>query len=249
MPMPDMLPAGEIHVWLLRRPLQLCDELLAAVAPEERQRAQGMASPRRQYEWLAGRALLRQCLAYYTDIAPLTLAFGKTDAGKPLLDLPGAPAFNLSHGPGWLGCAVARASAVGLDIDNAARRNRTDEIAARYFHPQEQAAVLQGADDADRKRAFFRSWTLKEAYIKALGETINSVRLQELGFAADTSPLFALPAGHWQFLHRHLDGDHHLALACQWRECDTVANPPRCRFWLCSPDLQQRHELDDLARL
>lgn len=238
LPMPELLPAGEIHVWLLRRPSLVEPSLLARVTAGEQQRAQAMHSVRRQCEWLAGRALMRQCLAHYTGLDPLALVLDKTESGKPLLALPDAPAFNLSHGPGWLGCAVARAERLGLDIDSESRRNRTGEIAARYFHPQEQLLVRAGGN-----AAFFRSWTLKEAYIKALGETINSVRLHELGFAADGQPLFALPAAGWYFRHEVFDAGHHLALACQWRQCDTVGHlPPRCRVWFCEPDLQQRQE-------
>ncbi len=244
--MTDSLASDDIHIWLLRRPTQVNDTLLAFVTTAEQQRAQGMTSSRRQCEWLAGRALLRQCLGYYTGYDGLALQFGKTDAGKPVLAHPDAPAFSLSHGPGWIGCAVARSACVGLDIDSEARRNRIGEIAERFFHPVEQSAITRAGDEAGRKQAFFRSWTLKEAYIKALGETINGARLHELGFASNASPLFTLPPGDWQFRHWRFDTDQHLALACQWRECDTVGRAStRCRFWICEPDLHTRREITE----
>lgn len=241
--MAELLPTAEVHVWLLRRPQQFSPAWLARITTEEQQRAQAMQSERRRCEWLAGRLLLRQCLGHYTGADVLSLAFGKTAAGKPQLALAGAPAFNLSHGPQWIGCAVAQAITLGLDIDSETRRNSTDEIAERYFHPHEQAVIRQAADGAGRKQAFFRSWTLKEAYIKALGETINSVRLHELGFAADARPLFGAGQG-WQFAHWRFDRHQHLALACQWRECDTdEQSDPVCRFWEWNPDTQLRREL------
>lgn len=245
-----LLPSGEIHVWLMRRPIALHPILPSLTTAEEQLRAGDMISQRRQCEWLAGRALLRQCLAHYTGRDGLQLVFNKTEAGKPFLESPEAPAFNLTHGPGWIACAVMQADNIGIDIDSEARRNRTDDIAARYFHPVEQAELAIAANKEDRQRLFFRQWTLKEAYIKALGETINSVRLHEIAFesAPDAAPraLFVLPADSWQFLHWRFDGDHHLALACRRAQCDTgEADKLRCRFWLWDAATQSRHELTD----
>ena len=241
---------NETHIWLMRRPVDLDVALTLLTTAEERKRADGMISIRRQCEWLAGRALLRQCLAYYTGRDGLELVFDKTESGKPVLDIQDGPAFNLSHGPHWIACAVAQTENIGIDVDSEARRNRTDEIAARYFHPLEQAELSKASGELERKRVFFRQWTMKEAYIKAIGETINSVRLHELAFEFidDVVPraLFDLPAGDWQFMHRLFDGDHHLALACQRSQCDTVVdNKANYRYWLWDAATQSRHELTD----
>lgn len=244
-----LLALDEMHVWLMRRPVTLDASLQALTTADELHRADSMISLRRRCEWLAGRALLRQCLGYYSGCDGLVLQFDKTEAGKPFLDLPDAPAFNLSHGPGWIACAVAQADSIGIDIDSEARRNRTDDIAARYFHPLEQDELAR-ADEIQRKRIFFRQWTLKEAYIKALGETINSMRLQELAFecvdAGAPQAIFELPVGNWQFRHWRFDGDHHLSLACQRPQCDTGnVGSMRCRFWFWDAATQSRHELTD----
>ena len=247
----NAMPPNEIHVWLMRRPIVLDAALTVLTTAEEQQRASGMISLRRQCEWLAGRALLRQCLAHYTDSDALTLVFDKTESGKPFLDIHDSPAFNLSHGPRWIACAVAQADNIGIDVDSEARRNRTDEIAARYFHPQEQAELVQAGGELERKRIFFRQWTMKEAYIKAIGETINSVRLHELAFesieGSEPRALFDLPTGDWQFMHRRFDNDHHLALACQRSQCDTAPDDNKTifRYWLWDVTTQSRHELTD----
>lgn len=243
-----MVLADEIHVWLMRMPASVDAVLSAMITADEQRHVNNMISVRRQHEWVGGRALLRQCLAHYTGLDGLALVFDKTEAGKPFLDFPNAPAFNLSHGPGWIACAVTKANDIGIDIDSEKRRNRTDDIAARYFHPLEQKELEQAVDEKARKRIFFRQWTLKEAYIKALGETINSVHLHDIAFEFVTngSPLavFALPSGHWQFLHQHFDNDHHLALACRCVQDEKNTAMP-CRFWLWDAATQSRRELTD----
>ena len=243
-----MVQPNEIHVWLMRMPATIDPVLHAMITADEQRRVNNMISARRRNEWVGGRALLRQCLAQYIGCDGLELVFNKTESGKPFLDLPDAPAFNLSHGPGWIACAVAQAESLGIDIDSETRRNRTDDIAARYFHPVEQKELEQAADAKERKHIFFRQWTLKEAYIKALGETINSVRLHDIAFEPVTngSPcaVFTLASGSWQFLHKHFDGDHHLALACRQLQSDKNAVMP-FRFWLWDATTQSRHALTD----
>jgi 4'-phosphopantetheinyl transferase len=234
------LPLDEIHIWMMRITDNrgLLDGLTTA---EEQEQAETMRSEKRRCEWLSGRALLRDSLACYTGADPLSLSFKKTASGKPFIDLPDAPAFNMSHGQEWLVCALARADNLGVDVDSHLRRNRTNEIADRYFNPHEQAVLARAADDRTRQQLFFSFWTLKEAYIKALGETINSVRLHDIAFDLDNAAphaRFALPSGYWQFYHRQFDRHHHLALACQRAECDTA----NLRFWVWDAATQTRRE-------
>lgn len=238
-----MLPDGDVHIWLLPCLQDLPVALLRFVAHEEIQRAETMNSTRRKNEWLASRALLRACLSHYTDCAPQALQFDKTEAGKPVLVHPISDyAFNLSHGSRWMACAVTRAQCVGIDVDCDTRRNRTDEIAEHYFHPAEQRALQNLPDAAQRKRQFFRYWTLKEAYIKACGATISGARLHDMGFAVrdaqEPEALFELPAGDWHFKHWCFDRDHHLSLACCWQACETGANAitPQYHFWQWDPN-------------
>ncbi|HQQ63556.1 MAG TPA: 4'-phosphopantetheinyl transferase superfamily protein [Pseudomonadales bacterium] len=241
---PARLPANSIHLWLAPFPENISTALLACVTPEEHRRAATFASKRRQTEWLTGRALLRQCLAFYTGQDALSLVFGKTGAGKPTLDLDDAPAFNLSHGPRWIACAVSHAANIGIDVDCTARRNRLHDITARYFHPLEQAVLQQSADENAFRNGFFARWCLKEAYIKARGEMINSVRLHDIAFGVGDgtcSALFALPAGEsWQFRHWQFGGDHHLALACELHTPDT---PMRVDAVLWDPASCERQDV------
>lgn len=235
--------SSSLHVWLLPVSGDLPHCLLDYITAEEKKRAETMLSVRRKKEWLFSRALLRACLAHYTGVEPLALLFDKTEEGKPVLVHPVEPlAFNLSHGPRWMACAVARVDAVGVDVDCETRRNRVDAIAGSYFHPQEQQALAAIADARLRSREFFRCWTLKEAFIKAMGKTVNSTRLREIAFVQSPvggqQPLFVLPPGNWHFIHRIFDGDHHLALASHHANCDTGDSDATVQyhFWQWLPE-------------
>lgn len=233
-----------VHAWLLPLSGELSTALLAYITPEEKNRAATMQSEQRKKEWLATRALLRACLSHYTGISPVDLRFEKTEAGKPILiNAASEIAFNLSHGPRWAVCAVAAAGDVGVDVDCETRRNRIDDIAAQYFHAQEQAVLVAIQDEHARRRAFFRYWTLKEAYIKAKGETLNGTRLQEYAFLPSVhqqpATLLNATSDGWQFAHRRFDDDHHLALAsqCEKSNTDDGSSVMQYSFWQWDPVL------------
>lgn len=133
------------------------------LSPAERARAARFVRPADAVAYRAAHAGLREILGAITGQAPAALAFEISAQGKPLL--PGGPAFNLSHSGGWAALAVAPV-AVGVDIE--AERPVEPEVATRFFSAAEQAALAPLAGAAWRQ-AFFRIWTRKEAFVKALG--------------------------------------------------------------------------------
>ncbi len=133
------------------------------LSPAERARAARFLRPADAVAYRAAHAGLRAILGAVTGTDPAALAFQTTAQGKPVL--PGGPAFNLSHAGGWAALAVAPV-AVGVDIE--AHRPVEPEVAARFFSAAEQAALAPLAGVAWRQ-AFFRIWTRKEAFVKALG--------------------------------------------------------------------------------
>lgn len=82
--------------------------------------------------------------------------------GKPFLRDGGA-FFNLSHSGNFVFCAVSDAP-VGCDVEEI--KSVDLSLAKRWFTAEEYAAVF-GAEDPTE--AFFRQWTLKESYLKAIG--------------------------------------------------------------------------------
>lgn len=113
---------------------------------------------------LAGRLLLHHALRCHGMVGDVPLV-GVGPYGKPQLAGPGAPQFNLSHAGRWIVCALARGP-VGIDVEQL--RPIDLRLAERYFHRDEYAALLASAP-GERLARFFRLWTAKEAYVKALG--------------------------------------------------------------------------------
>lgn len=123
----------------------------------------------------AAHALLDTCLSS-RGIRAEDFSYG--DCGKPsLIGHPGVY-FNLSHCDGMAVCLLSHREC-GVDAERI--RTVRDAVVRKVFSPAERAA-LTAAQDPDR--LFTRLWTLKEAYVKAVGRGL-SYPMREVCFSLD----------------------------------------------------------------
>ena len=188
----------------------------------ERERAQKFVRGKESY--IASRRLLRRVLAHYTGIAPQSIEFLRTDKGKPYLPQSDIH-FSLSHSGDWALMAVGKVEMIGVDIE--VRRDSRDlcGIAENYYHPHESAR-LQELKDEDQADYFYRLWTLKEAFFKAIGTGV-SAGLEKIAFELESNELEAnrisaqiaaeldRDADEWQFHQWALTPQVYCALASQ----------------------------------
>jgi 4'-phosphopantetheinyl transferase len=238
------LGADEVHVWHVHsgqvaKPLLRRFEDLLAV--EEAERLERISHARTRREFLLARGLARTVLASYTGAAPTALRFQADAFGKPVLVEPLADPclqFNISHSHGVVVCAVTLARQVGIDVENGARRIEYLDLAERYFAASE-LAHLRRLGGAARQEAFFAIWTLKEAFVKAIGQGL-SFPLETFAFELDGAKLvrFCPPAslpGSWRFTQFEPSAQHRGALAveCNGREVHITALDWKNVFLAC----------------
>jgi 4'-phosphopantetheinyl transferase len=168
------LQSCEIHVW---RAYLDCEEVLLrrfeeTLAPDELTRANRFHLQRDRDAFIAARGVLRELLGRYTDLAPAQLQFDYGPKGKPSLRVmpSGQPVqFSVAHSQGLALFAFARARELGVDLELIRPDSAGDEIAERYFSPEE-ITELRALPPSLRPEGFFLCWTRKEAYVKARGE-------------------------------------------------------------------------------
>jgi 4'-phosphopantetheinyl transferase len=68
--------------------------------------------------------------------------------------------------------AVTRDAAVGVDVEHIRADFASDEIARRFFSRLE-VETFNSLPKEDQVGAFFRCWSRKEAYIKAIGKGLS----------------------------------------------------------------------------
>jgi 4'-phosphopantetheinyl transferase len=169
---PPPLAPDEVHVWrvALEQPPAGFARLAARLSPDERRRAARFRFERDRRRYQVAHGALRELLAGYLDHETERLVFVEGAHGKPVLAPPhGAELrFNLSHSGELALCAVSRRREVGVDLEQVRELSDADALARRFFAEAESAA-LAALPAAERLPAFFRCWTRKEAYLKAVG--------------------------------------------------------------------------------
>lgn len=139
---------------------------------EERERLLRYRFDCHRDEYLHGRALARYVLSSYLGIEPGALRFGHNRYGKPHLEPGCGLHFNLSHTRGINMLALSRQGPVGVDIEYADPARAGEDISQRYFTAQEHRRLLRAAPE-DRAFSFFSTWTLKESFVKAVGQGLS----------------------------------------------------------------------------
>ena len=228
---------NECHLWFLdvsELPETTITAHKSILSKSELVRAAGLHH--RQAQFIALRAFVRLCLSRYTNTPPLTLGLATEAKGKPILEAAALPiTFNLSHCDTMAVLAVSLHAEVGVDIESITRKRNTHSIANRYFHPHEIAELAQ-LKPADYQRDFFRLWTLKEAFFKAIGTGI-STGLDKARFSFNGDNIHVAlavdiksDANDWQFYQTFLSTDYCVALARQ-------AKTPVNIRWFAGADL------------
>jgi 4'-phosphopantetheinyl transferase len=170
-PEPTLLIAdGLVEVLLVRLDAEPAPtgELAWCLSDAERVRAGRFVFERDRRRFVAGRARLRQLLASRlgTRADRVELAYGPR--GKPRLAGGSALRFNLSHCGDVALYAFSNGREVGVDVEAVRELPGADDVTRHFLSPRERAAYLR-LPARERSRAFFRCWTRKEAFIKALG--------------------------------------------------------------------------------
>jgi len=184
-----MLDRNAVYVW--RVPLDsVFDEARMAswrklLSPEELRRADGFHGEGHRRDYVTAHVALRVVLGDCLGMEPsaVKLAVSPPAVRSKIAAAPTKPAlsrtvcdadhgpdlrFNLSHTAGAALIAVAPGREVGVDIE----RNRPLEDLKAMAHTifsEEELALWMKLPEADRRAAFYRVWTRKEAYLKAIG--------------------------------------------------------------------------------
>jgi len=229
--LPKALPTGtDVHVWKL-----IHDSLpIAADMPEskilnnhERQRQLRFITPELRNRFMYRREMIRRILTFYRpDIDASRWLFSYNSLGKPRIhpsQCKNDLYFNLSHTRGVTVLGIAAVDQFGIDIENTAVSEPGSylDIAERFFTPLESAKIRKGPIE-EQIQHFFDYWTLKEAYIKAIGKGLSQ-GLDQFQFllrsgteiTIDFLPPAMDDSRKWLFHQETLDNATRMAIAIQ----------------------------------
>ncbi|AFY71226.1 phosphopantetheine-protein transferase [Thalassoporum mexicanum PCC 7367] len=230
----EQLDDRAIHVWRaeLNLPIDKIAGFKNLLSADELARADRLKIPQRCDRFIAGRGILRILLGYYLNQSPQQIEFKYGNRGKPYLNfgqenhsqnsqqrLEASTRrsqnlelyFNLAHSNDLALYAFSYANELGIDLEKVRPMPHADRLAKRFFAESEYT-VMQSLPAVDRQEVFFKTWTRKEAYLKAVGVGIVQLKQVELNIAPD------LPA---KILS--IQGDRQIAQ--RWQLADLAIDP------------------------
>jgi 4'-phosphopantetheinyl transferase len=168
------LSPREIQIWGIW--LTASDAAVAyyhsILSVDERHRAERFRFGNLRRSYILSRGGLRIVLAHYLGCAPTGIEFIGGPKGKPALRHSSRIQFNVSHSGQMALYALTVGCELGVDVEQLRTLEDTESIAKRFFSPGE-ASELLSLNSEERGPAFFRCWTRKEAYVKAIGDGLT----------------------------------------------------------------------------
>ena len=168
-----LLKDNEVHIWRASLNLQLqeVNKLRNTLSSEEMVKASRFKSYEDRDRFIVSKGILRTILGSYLNTNPTRLEFEYNEHGKPFikntLDTNNIH-FNASHSRNIALYALTIKREIGIDVEYLRSKIEFERIARRFFSEKEFSMLISQPSES-RLELFFDCWTLKEAYIKAVG--------------------------------------------------------------------------------
>ena len=216
----------EVHVWRasISKGSANPDAYLKFLTADEIKKAHEFYSEKNRRIFILARGFLRKTLAEYCDVQPDQIEFTFGPFKKPYIETtPKRLEFNLSHSDDEMILAIALDRKVGVDVEAIDTACSWEDVCKNVFSEEEVSELMLLPEEL-RSEAFFKGWTQKEAFIKALGLGA-SAPLKDYSFQLDPrSPHAMVGARHSNVLSQwHMIGikgiaSHACSLAVEQKE-------------------------------
>ena len=165
---------NDVHIWTM--PIEASRAVVVQferiLSEDESKRAARFRFSHLRDSFVITHGVLRHLLGRYLGLDPPRICFSYGDKGKPAVASAGNLQFNLTHSGGIAAVAFTTDCQLGIDMEHIRPVEEMQQIADRNFSAEE-AAELMLLPENEREPAFFRCWTRKEAYIKAIGDGLS----------------------------------------------------------------------------
>lgn len=150
-------------------------EQLGILSTDELLTTQQFHSNFMQQRYICYHVALRYIIGSYLKCPPKQVPFIYNKHNKPYLIPEKNPLrleFNISHSKDLALCAISTKARVGVDIEGLRNITNGDNVAKQILTKTEQDHYFS-SPQTQRSKLFFKYWTLKEAFVKAIGEGLN----------------------------------------------------------------------------
>ncbi len=164
----------EIHIWRFNLdPVKSFNEFfINLLSDEEKKQVEKIKLGDVKNRSIISKAIIKNIISNYLGLNIKQIIFSYNEFGKPVI-----PErinsfrlnFNISHS-GDLGLiAITRKNLIGIDVEKMNELDQIDDIINLCFTETEKY-MLSCLESTEKKEVFYKIWTGKEAFIKAIGK-------------------------------------------------------------------------------
>jgi len=212
----DEFSKDQVDIWTI--PLvqseQVINNLYWLLSEDERDKLIRFNFIQDRHRFIICHGAVRRILSKYLDFDPNKIKFDNNQFGKPILrdEMGGIGIqFNLTHSEDRAVFALTPLRNIGIDIELVHPFTDYEKLAATYFS-REEVAYLGSLDGTSKLNAFYKLWTRKEAFLKAIGKGL-SFPLNDFSMLGNTSVEFqkvklswrSALAGYWYYIDLQIE--------------------------------------------
>jgi len=165
-----ILRTNDFHIWQValtpnRQILELCKSVLST---EEQKRVKWLKFEYDKTKYVISKGILRLLLADYLNINTSEISISRQRKGKPFVNNDNTLFFNMSDSGELCVFAFTRVGEIGIDIEKKRILPDLDDLIQKNLTKQEINIINK--EPSEKNLNFLRFWTIKEAYLKAIGE-------------------------------------------------------------------------------
>ena len=190
--------SNSAHIWMVRldRDESAIQGLRSLLSQEEYDHSLKYRFDTHRNRFIVRRGTLRMILGEYLEIKPQALQYRTGKFGKLFLAGSSQPLkFSVTHSHIMAIIAVTQAGSIGVDLEYVRPLPDLEAMIGTCLSPSERQH-LDSCPPALRLEYFYRYWTCKEAYLKALGVGLDrslasiqvSLTVSETGHKAVLQP-------------------------------------------------------------
>jgi 4'-phosphopantetheinyl transferase len=166
--------------------------------------------------FIVTRNILRILLGKYLKLHPKEIIFNYNQKGKPTLDKNCNYLnleFNISHSENFALYGFVLNRKIGVDLEKIRPIKELDKIAHRFFSLSEYK-LITNSKNPEKQQIFFKMWTAKEAYLKAIGtgisEGLDSIEIDNLHLKINQQNL-----NNWQLYNLETEINYQASLVIE----------------------------------
>lgn len=184
-----ILNDDEIHIWnySLEPNENLAESYFEKLSEDEKSKAKKIIIKEVKYRSILSKVITRNILSKYLDKEFNLINYYYNEFGKPILssDINHLNLdFNNSHSGNLGVMAITKKKPIGIDVEQVIELKNLDELINHIFTDNE-INELYRLNQIDKTLMFYKIWTAKEAFVKAIGQGL-SFPIKNIEFKIDS---------------------------------------------------------------